>query len=890
MPYPTTINSSASHGCDDMSKRGMMDQFMEIKSEHPDTILFFRMGDFYELFHEDAEVSAEVLGLALTSRDKNAEKPILMAGFPWHALEDNLRKMLKSGFKVTVAEQESELREGAKLLERVVTRVYTPGSLYEESLLSTEERSLLTAIVLGKEELGMGVIDASTGEAWASTWGGSDRYNRAMDEILRWNPAEIVITSKDSQDSTLCNMFTHLQDTVISQHNASENKRRNRLKEIMKVGDLGHLDLDNAPLSIAAAGLAADYLATVHIADSIPLRDISIIEEKGNMLLDQTTLRNLELTSTLSGEYEGSLLSSINFCRTAMGRRLLKTWILRPLSNIESITSRQNSVNALFRSSKRIDSLRDSLKGLRDMERLATQLAYNRSNARDLLATSLAIERMPAVIGICQQADDVLLNHLTTNLDCLDDMGEEIRRTLVDNPPLSLRDGGIIRDGFSKDIDILRDTASKGHSWFNDLEKKLRTELEIPSLKVKMNRQIGWFIEVTKTHENKTPEEWKRKQQMTNGSRYTTDELIQRDDLLLTADTKVKELEYRIFRQLRDKCRSNSQQLAEIAGKIASIDVLQCFAIVAKRRSWVRPEIIDSPTMKIEQARHPVLEQQGGFVPNDINLENKKNFLLITGPNMGGKSTYLRTTALISILAQSGSFVPASKAKVGLVDRVFTRVGASDDLRRGRSTFMMEMIEVAHILKRATSDSLILLDEVGRGTSTFDGLSIAWSMTEDICNRIGARSLFATHYHQLIGLAEEIKTIKNVHVQVAQSNGELKFLHTVGDGPCDDSYGVQVAALAGLPRNVVERASDLLVFLEKQAKGARAGESGAPIARDLGQASLMGYLAAAANEKTTNKYEKVIEELDYICSKLDNLSPKDAHDSLYRLKSLREDL
>jgi DNA mismatch repair protein MutS len=835
-------------------------------------------------------VAAEILGLALTSRDKKADEPIPMAGFPWHALEDNLRKMLKSGFKVTVAEQESELREGAKLLERVVTRVYTPGSLYEESLLSSEERSLLTAIVLGKEQLGMGVIDASTGESWASTWSGDDRYNRAMDEILRWNPAEIVISSKDSQDSTLCNMFTHLQGTVISQHNASENKRRNRLKEIMKVGDLGHLDLDNAPLSLAAAGLAADYLATVHIADSIPLRDISIIEEKGNMLLDQTTLRNLELTSTLSGEYDGSLLSSINFCRTAMGRRLLKTWILRPLSNIESIVSRQNSVNALFRSSKRIDSLRDALKGLRDMERLATQLAYNRSNARDLMATSLAIERMPAVIGICQQTDDVLLNHLTSKLDCLNDMGEEIRRTMVDNPPLSLRDGGIIRDGFSKEIDLLRDTTSKGHSWFSDLEKKLRIDLEIPSLKVRMNRQIGWFIEVTKTHEDKVPEEWKRKQQMTNGSRYTTDELIQRDDLLLTADTKVKELEYRMFRQLRDKCRGNAQQLAEIAGKIASIDVLQCFAIVAKRRSWVRPEIIDAPVMKIEGARHPVLEQQGGFVPNDINLDNKKNFLLITGPNMGGKSTYLRTTALISILAQSGSFVPATKAKVGLVDRVFTRVGASDDLRRGRSTFMMEMIEVAHILKRATSNSLVLLDEVGRGTSTFDGLSIAWSMTEDICNRIKARSLFATHYHQLIGLEEEIKEIKNVHVQVAQRNGELKFLHTVGDGPCDDSYGVQVAALAGLPRNVVERASDLLLFLEKQAKGARAGESGAPMARDLGQSSLMGYLAAAAVvENNDDKYEKLVDELDYIFSQIDNMSPKDAHDSLYRLKSLREE-
>ena len=883
-----TCNSSVSHGCDAMSKRGMMDQFMEIKSEHPDTILFFRMGDFYELFYEDAEIASEVLGLALTSRDKNAEVPIPMAGFPWHALEDNLRKMIKSGFKVTVAEQEDKLRDGAKLLERVVTRVYTPGSLYEESLLSSDERSLLSAIILDKDQLGMGVIDASTGESWASTWTGNDRFNRAMDEILRWNPAEIVISSKDSENQTLCNMFTHLSETVITQHNTSDNKRRNRLKELLKVGDLGHIDLDNAPLSLAAAGLAADYLATVHVADSIPLRDISIIEEKGNMLLDQTTLKNLELTSTLAGEYEGSLLSSINFCRTAMGRRLLKTWILRPLSNIDAITSRQNSVNALFRSSKRIDLLRESLKGLRDLERLATQLAYNRSNARDLLATSIALERMPSIIGICQQTDDLLLNHLILNLDSLTGMGEEIRRTLVDNPPLSLRDGGIIREGFDDEIDKLRMTTQEGHSWFSELEKKLRNDLDIPSLKVKMNRQIGWFIEVTKTHEDKVPTDWKRKQQMTNGSRYITDELNERDDLLLTADTKVKELEYRIFRRLREKCRENVQLLAEIAGKIASIDVLQCFAMVAKKRSWVRPEIIDSPILKIENARHPVLEQQGGFVPNNITLDNKKNFLLITGPNMGGKSTYLRTTALISILSQAGSFVPAEKAKVGLVDRVFTRVGASDDLRRGRSTFMMEMIEVAHILKRATKNSLILLDEVGRGTSTFDGLSIAWSVTEDICNRIDARSLFATHYHQLIGLEEDIKKIKNVHVQVAQSNGELKFLHTVGDGPCDDSYGVQVAALAGLPRRVVERASELLLFLEKQARGARAGESGAPIARDLGQASLLGYLAATNSPNVANDdYEQIIEQLENIFSKIDELSPKEAHDSLYRLKSLK---
>ena len=383
---------------------------------------------------------------------------------------------------------------------------------------------------------------------------------------------------------------------------------------------------------------------------------------------------------------------------------------------------------------------------------------------------------------------------------------------------------------------------------------------------------------------------------MTNGSRFITDELARRDDLLLTASGRVKELEYRMFTTLREKCRTHVVTLANIAARVASIDVLQCFAEVARSRAWTRPEMTEGDHLKAEGARHPVLETQSGFVPNDISLNAKRRFLLITGPNMGGKSTYLRTTALLSILAQSGSFVPCKKAKLGLVDRVFTRVGASDDLRRGRSTFMMEMIEVAHILRRATSRSLVLLDEIGRGTSTFDGLSIAWSVTEDICNRIGSRTLFATHYHQLVGLEEEVKGLVNVHVQVAQSDGELKFLHTVADGPCDDSYGVQVAALAGLPREVVERASDLLNFLESQARGAKAGESGAPISRDSGQASLMGYFAAAAmghsGSQTVEVQQISLEPgqqavLDYLSTiNADDMSPRQAQDALYRLKKM----
>ena len=874
-----------------------MDQFDEIKSSHPDSILFFRMGDFYELFHDDAEIASEVLGLTLTSRDKKAADPTRMAGFPWHALEENIRGMLKAGHKVCVAEQEDELREGAKILERTVSRIYTPGSLYEESLLGTDERSLLIAICLASDSLGMGVVDASTGQAWASTCHGADRFAKALDEVLRWNPSEIVISPTDAENNTLCAMFSHLDGVTISQHKASEAKRRQRLAKVLKVADLGHLDLDDAPLAIAAAGLAADYLSTMHITDDVPLRDVEIIEEEGHLVLDQTTLRNLELTSTLTGEYEGSLLSTLNRCRTAMGRRLLKTWILRPLADIDAISARHDAVAALTRSSRRLDALREALKGLRDMERLATQLAYNRSNGRDLLATAIALERMPAVINLCKEMDNQLLSHLSLNLDSLSDLGEDIRRTLVDEPPLGLKDGGLIRRGIDDDIDELRDTAESGHSWFKDLETSLRNELEIPSLKIRMNRQIGWFIEVTKKHEDKAPEHWRRKQQLTNGSRYVTDELARRDDLLLTASGRVKELEYRMFTTMRERCRTHVVTLANIAARVASIDVLQCFADVARSRAWSRPEMTEGDHLKAEGARHPVLETQSGFVPNDINLDAKRRFLLITGPNMGGKSTYLRTTALLSILAQSGSFVPCKKARLGLVDRVFTRVGASDDLRRGRSTFMMEMIEVAHILRRATSRSLVLLDEIGRGTSTFDGLSIAWSVTEDICNRIGSRTLFATHYHQLIGLEEEVKGLINVHVQVAQSDGELKFLHTVADGPCDDSYGVQVAALAGLPREVVERASDLLAFLESQAKGAKAGETGAPASRDSGQASLMGYFAAAAMGRSSASQTVEVQQislepgqqavLDYLSTiKADDLSPRQAQDALYRLKKM----
>ena len=877
-----------------MSKRGMMDQFFDIKEQHPDTVLFFRMGDFYELFHDDAEVAAEVLGLSLTSRDKNAEQPIPMAGFPWHGLEDHLRTMLRAGYKVTVAEQEEELRPGAKLLERVVTRVYTPGSLYEEGLLEGDEQSLLAAVVLGSDALGLAVLDASTGKAWASSHEGAERFIRLQDDLLRWQPSELVISPKDAENDHLAPLFPRLDATMVSQHQLSQSKREERLRSMLDVADLGHLDLDHAPLAISATGLAADYLATVHLRPDVPLQDVELVEEQGHLLLDQTTLRNLELTSTLAGEYDGSLLSTLNRCRTAMGRRLLKTWLLHPLSDKEAIQTRHQAVATLTRSARRLDGMRTSLKGIRDMERLATQLAYQRSNARDLVATAHALERMPALVQWCNDSQDPLLMHLSEGLDQLHEMRAMIHSTLDDHPPLGLRDGGLLRAGVDEEVDRLRGVTSEGKTWFSNLEQRLREELAIPSLKVKNNRQVGWYIEVTQTHSEKVPESWRRKQQLTNGSRYTTEELVERDDLLLTADSKLKELEYRRFLELRTYCSTQAAALADIARRVASIDVLQCFASVSRERNWTKPEITDKHQIQLEGARHPVLETQSGFVPNNVAMNKKRSFLLITGPNMGGKSTYLRTVALVTVLAQAGCFVPAKQAKVGLVDRIFTRVGASDDLKRGRSTFMMEMIEVAHILKRATPRSLVLLDEIGRGTSTFDGLSIAWSVTEDICSRIGARTLFATHYHQLIGLEGEVNGLCNVHVQVAQVDGKLRFLHTVADGPCDDSYGVQVAALAGLPRNVVERASDLLAFLEQQAGGAKAGEQSAPQSRDAGQASLMGYFAAAAMKTSSPtpaalspKIERTLQRLQE--TNVDELSPRQALDVLYALKNDMEE-
>ena len=885
-----------------MSKRSMLDQFAEIKAQHPDTVLFFRMGDFYEMFYDDAVLASEVLGITLTSRDKSADEPVPMAGGPWHSVESYLQGMLRAGHKVTLCEQEDELRPGSKILERVVTRVYTPGSLYEEDLIGEDGSSLLAGLISRGDGIGLAILDSSTGRAWLQEHSGPGRYERVRDELQRWSPSELVLGRREAESEESRALLSSLDKVTMSVHEGGKEQHLQVVKDHLELVDLGSVDLDRRPLAMEACGLTAGYLTKLHLVDVVPLREVHFDADDGHLVLDQTTLRNLELTHTLAGEKDGSLLQAIDCTRTWMGRRQLKEWILRPLTDSEKIASRQSAVASLIRAPRRLDNIRESLKSMRDLERLSTRLAYGRANARDLVAVADCLERMPRLQGLLSEGDSELLHQCGEGLSDLDPLMHHIASRVVEEPPMTIRDGGIFQDGVNEQLDDLRQKAGEGTDWLKGFESRERERLDIPSLKVKQNRQFGFFIEVTKSHLDKIPDEYRRRQTMTNAERFTTEELKEWEEVILTADDRSKALEHELFLGLRKEVASNASKLSELGRKVASADVLSAFAKHARKHSWNRPDIKHDSTMEIVAGRHPVLEGDGRFVPNDISFDKRRKFLLLTGPNMGGKSTYLRQTALITILAQAGSFVPAEKARIGIVDRVFTRVGAHDDLRRGRSTFMMEMIEVAHILRRATPRSLILLDEVGRGTSTFDGLAIAWSVTEDISTRVAARTLFATHYHQLVGLANEVEGLVNIHVQVADVKGEIRFLHTVAEGPCDDSYGVQVAALAGLPSGVVERARDLLIFLEGQAQGARAGSEGTPDTRESGQSSLYGWMLGNGdkppatdqpilNEEPTK--EIVVQEdpvLREIAERLesldpDTLTPREALEALYAMRA-----
>ena len=857
----------------------MMDQYSEIKSDHPDTILFFRMGDFYEMFHEDAVLASEILGLTLTSRDKSSDHPIPMAGFPWHAKEDHLRTMLRAGHKVTLCDQEPTLRPGAKILERVVTRIYTPGSLVDESMIGLEETSTLAALSIGKEGLGVAFLDPSTGSCRARTTTGPDRWDRITDDLSRWSPDELVIHPKDAEHPEFGSLVVRLEGLSISHHETSDRRGRDLLTAALDVRDLGHLDLDEHPMAMRAAGVGLSYLHAVLRMDGSPIRSLDLESDGEALELDRTTARHLELERTLRGDRKGSLLSAIDRTRTTMGRRRLREWLLRPMCNVDAIETRQDAIQALSKRGRRLTALRSMLTGMRDLERLSTRADHGRVTPRDAMAIANALHRLPGLKELATEVEDPFVSVTATSLDGMEALREHIETELVEEPPLTITEGGIFSPGIDETLDDLRQQAERGHDWVHDHEAQLRQDLNIPSLKIRTNRQIGIYIEVTNAHLAKVPDSFIRRQQMKNGSRYTTEDLRRWEDEIMNAGTRAQELERARFLELREALRQHAKQLGRIASDVATIDALLGLAELARTPGWVRPKVDESHDLILNGARHPVLESDPNFVPNDLTCTSKRRFTLITGPNMGGKSTYLRTAALVALLAQVGSHVPCDRARVGIIDRIFTRVGASDDLRRGRSTFMVEMIEVAHILRSATDRSLVLLDEVGRGTSTFDGLALAWSICEDLVGRVGARALFATHYHQLSGLEQDLEGFVNVHVRAMSDGRSLTFLHAIEDGPTNDSFGIQVAALAGLPNHVIERSMDLQAFLEDEAAGARAGEEGAPDRRHPSQRSIFGFDAPAPS-----KVEVALRALD-----LDALSPRRALEALYELKSSLED-
>ena len=812
----------------------MMRQFLAIKEAHPDELLFYRMGDFYELFYRDAEIAAPVLDITLTSRGKSAGEPIPMAGVPYHAAESYLAKLVRAGYSVAIAEQIGDPNESKGPVERKVVRVVTPGTLTDESLLDASGDALIVSVFRHQLRAGIAWMDLSSGRFLVTEVEGDEALSA---ELQRLSPAELLLP----EDASITTLADHVAIRRLATWQFDEDSARTQLNQHFQTRDLSGFGCDDLSLAIAAAGCLLDYVKDTQRNELPHLTSIRHERQSDSVILDAATRRNLEIDLNLHGGEDNTLFSVYNSTMTAMGTRHLKRWLHRPVRVRSVLEDRLDTVSRLAQNYA-FETTRQALKPISDLERILARVALRSSRPRDLTRLRDSLWALPALVTATPQ-DTNLLQALQSDIGQYPELCELLSRALVESPPVVIRDGGVLAEGYDEELDELRGISENAGEYLVDIELREREATGLSTLKVGYNRVHGYYIEISRQQSDQAPDTYQRRQTLKNVERFITPELKQFEDKALSSRSRALAREKFLYEALVERIAEDLLSLQTTSRAICDLDVLACFAERADALSLSRPSFSEEAQLDISNGRHPVVEQVSDkpFIANNTLLNEQRRMLLITGPNMGGKSTHLRCAALLSVLAQAGSFVPAESAHVGLVDRIFTRVGASDDIRRGRSTFMMEMMEVAHILKRATDKSLILLDEIGRGTSTFDGLSIAWSVTEDICNRIHGRTLFATHYHQLIGLEGEAPGLVNVHVQVAEYDGELKFLHTVADGPCDDSYGVQVAALAGLPRHVVERSNDLLGFLERQAHGAKAGEKGEGFSAKLWSIDITGY-------------------------------------------------
>ncbi|MFO8109361.1 MAG: DNA mismatch repair protein MutS [Thermoplasmata archaeon] len=855
----------------------MMEQYYRLKKEYPDSVLFFRMGDFYEMFEEDAKTAAHEMDIVLTTRDKGKEDPVPMAGVPFHSVDTYLQKMIKKGYTVAIAEQVEDPKEATGIVKREVVRVVTPGTLIDEGLLEGAGNNFLMS-VCGEDRFGVAFADISTGDFIVTE---VDALEDLLSEVARNEPRECILPP--NIESSIGARLKQERDMMVHIHRPESFRLTNAkstLRDHFGSGTLESLGMEAKELAVKASGAALDYIYDTQKRGIEYITRLRFYSVGGRMILDSTTLRNLEIFRNVrEGGKEGTLLKVLDETVTSMGSRKLKAWLQYPLLDADAIVSRHEAVEELYQSMFLRDDLRETMGKMADLERLISRVVYGNANARDLLQIRKTLEVIPELRCMLENIGNALLQDVLERLDSMDGITAELEKAVVDDPPTSLREGGIIRRGYNDTLDELHDLTKEGKDWINELERQERKRTGINNLKVGYNKVHGYYIEVSKTQSAKAPDDYSRKQTLKNSERYYTSELKKKEEKIISAEEKIEALEYELFVDLREKVGAEVKRFQKTAGAVAELDVLSTLATVAKHKDYRRPDISTDKRIEIKEGRHPVVETSvEDFVPNDIFLDdNKNNFVIITGPNMSGKSTYMRQVAHIVLLAHIGSFVPAESAKIGLVDRIFTRVGSFDALTRGQSTFMVEMLELASILHNASSDSLILLDEIGSGTSTFDGLSIAWSVTEYVSTKIKAKTMFATHYHELTELEHSIDRVKNLHVATKEHQGKVTFLRKVREGHTDESYGIHVAALAGVPDPVVERADAVLQQIEED-HTIQMRKEGDP------RFTQVVFDVGGRPQRNSHPVLEDLKEMD-----IDNMTPLDALNYLWKLKKSLEE-
>ena len=871
----------------------MMQQYMETKNQYPDCILFYRLGDFYEMFFEDAITASRELEITLTGKSCGLEERAPMCGVPYHAVDNYLNKLVAKGYKVAICEQMEDPKLTKGLVKRDVVRIVTPGTNLAPQALDETKNNYLMCIVYIADRYGLAISDITTGDYFVTELPDSVKL---MDEIYKFMPSEIICNESFYMSGMDLDDLRNRLGIAIYSLDAwyfDDAVCRKKLLEHFHVSSFAGLGLEDYDCGIISAGALLQYLLETQKNNLSHLTHITPYTTGKYMMLDSSTRRNLELCETLREKQKrGSLLWVLDKTRTAMGARTLRKYVEQPLIEKEAVLRRLDAVEELKNNAISREEIREYLSPVYDLERLITRITYGSANPRDLTALCSSLEMLPPIKYILEEMQSALLGGVRDDLDTLEDLCTLIKDAVIDDPPLAMKEGGIIRDGYSEEVDTLRHAKSDGKDWLAKLEEEEREKTGIKNLKIKYNKVFGYYLEVTNSYKDLVPDYYTRKQTLANAERYITPELKELEDTILGAEDKLYALEYELYSSVRGTIAGEVERIQKTAKAVAALAVFASLALIAERNNYVRPKINEKGVIDIKDGRHPVVEKMipnDMFISNDTYLDDKKQRIsIITGPNMAGKSTYMRQAALIVLMAQLGSFVPASSANIGLVDRIFTRVGASDDLASGQSTFMVEMTEVANILRNATSKSLLILDEIGRGTSTFDGLSIAWAVVEYISDThlLGAKTLFATHYHELTELEGKIENVNNYCIAVKEKGDDIVFLRKIVKGGADKSYGIQVAKLAGVPDIVIERAKEIVEELSDEDITTRVSEIAVKEHESKKKSKVKKYDEVDIAQMSlfdTVKDGDVLEELKNI--DVGNLTPIDALNTIYRLQN-----